>query len=304
MYEGGITDIFGITAGHAQDDAARTGCTAVLCPKGAVGGVDVRGGSPGTRETDLLRSENMVSHVHGIMLCGGSAFGLAAADGAMRYLEELGAGFDTGVARVPIVPAAVLFDLGNGRGDIRPDAAMGYAACLNASPEPLTQGRVGAGCGATVGKVLGPQGAMPGGLGTASITVGEATIAAIVAVNAVGDVVDYQSGRILAGARLPDGEFADVQRNLAALGSNHARHGANTTIGIVATDAALLKPQVNRLCMSAHDGYAMAIRPAHMPMDGDTVFGMSHGDKACDFALLCAAAGVVMARAIANAVST
>ncbi|MDD3243918.1 MAG: P1 family peptidase [Eubacteriales bacterium] len=302
MYSGSITDIRGILVGHAQDGAARTGCTAVLCPAGATAGVDVRGAAPGTRETDLLSSENTVQQVHGVMLCGGSAFGLAAADGAMRYLEEQGAGFDVGVARVPIVPAAVLFDLGVGDAHIRPDAAMGYEACANATVTPPWQGRRGAGCGATVGKAFGQEFAMPGGIGTASVTLGDTTVAAIVAVNAVGDVVDHRTGQIVAGARHPDGQWFDTAGTLLAGAQPQARAGANTTIGVVATNALLTKAQTNRLATCAQDGIAMAIRPAHLPMDGDTLFALSTGETRCEFALLCTAAAEAVARAIFNAV--
>lgn len=301
MYSGTLTQIPGILVGHAHNEKARTGCTVVLCPEGAVAGADVRGAAPGTRETDLLRSENTVQQVHGIALCGGSAFGLAAADGVMRYLEEQGAGFDVGVAKVPIVPAAVLFDLGTGDPRVRPDAAMGYAACQNATDAPVPQGRVGAGCGATVGKALGMKYAQNGGIGSASLRIGAATVAAVVAVNAVGDVVNYRTGRILAGARRADGSFADIQGNIGMLAENLAQNGQNTTIGVVATDAKLTKPQVNRLATVSQDGIAWAIRPSHTPMDGDTLFALSHGDRECDFSLLCAAAAEAVARAILNA---
>ncbi|MDD4797336.1 MAG: P1 family peptidase [Eubacteriales bacterium] len=302
MYSGTLTQIPGIRVGHAQNQAARTGVTVVLCADGAVAGVDVRGAAPGTRETDLLKSENTVQQVHGVALCGGSAFGLAAADGVMRYLEEQGAGFDVGVAKVPIVPAAVLFDLGVGDAAVRPDAAMGYAACQSAADTPVPQGRVGAGCGATVGKVLGPRYAQNGGVGSAAMTVGSATVAALVAVNAVGDVVDYRTGDIVAGARAQDGSFIRIQNILATLGQNMAQNGQNTTIGVVATDAKLTKPQANRLATAAQDGIAWAIRPSHTPMDGDTLFALCTGQQSCDFSLLCAAAAEVVARAILNAV--
>ncbi len=226
-----ITDVPGIKVGHAQDEEALTGCTVILCEAGAVGGVDQRGGAPGTRETDLLRPMHLVDKVHAVVLTGGSAFGLDAASGVVRYLEEQGVGFDAGVARVPIVPAAVLFDLDVGRADVRPDAAMGYQACLNASAGPPAEGNVGAGTGARVGNVLGIGQAMKAGIGTAGLEIAAGLIVgAIVAVNAFGDVVDPDSGRIVAGARSPQGGFADtlaVLRMLAGQMSGRGRRRAH-----------------------------------------------------------------------------
>ena len=303
MHQGNITDVRGIRAGHATEPIGRTGCTALVFEGGAVAGVDVRGAAPGTRETDLLKPGNTVENVHAILLCGGSAFGLDAASGAMRYLEERGIGFDTGVARVPIVPAAVLFDLAVGSPKARPDAAMGYAACENATDRPLAQGQVGAGCGATVGKALGSSATMAGGVGTASIQLPDGTtVAAVVAVNAFGDVVDYRSGAILAGVRLPDGTFPGTQALLVGGKLHDPRGGTNTTIGVVATDAALTKTEANRLATVAHDGLAWSIRPVHTGLDGDTLFAVSAGERHTEFNALCAAAVEVVARAVANAV--
>ena len=297
-----LTVIPGLTVGHWTNLEARTGCTVVLCgAEGAVCGVDVRGGAPGTRETDLLNPMNVVERAHAILLSGGSAFGLAAADGVMRFLEERGIGYETHVAKVPIVPTAILFDLGVGRADIRPDAAAGYAACLAASDAPVAQGRVGAGAGATVGKLLGPTGAMDGGVGSASLTLGDGVrVAALAAVNPAGDVID-EDGRILAGARWPDGSFADAEA-LVTGGSARASHLQHTTLVCVATDARLTKAEATRVAMMAHDGLARAIRPAHTMFDGDTVFALSLGEQAGNLSAIGAAAAVVTARAIRNAV--
>ncbi len=288
--------------GHAQDVDARTGCTVILCPQGGVAGVDQRGGAPGTRETDLLRPMHMVQQIHGLVLAGGSAFGLDAATGVMRYLAEQGAGFDTGVARVPIVPAAVLFDLAVGRADVRPDAEMGYAACEVATTGPVAEGRVGAGTGATVGKMLGMENASPGGLGTAMIRLGDLWIGAVVAVNPVGDVVDPATGRILAGARLPDGSgFADSLALLAQ--SAVSPFPANTVIGTILTNASLSKEEANKVAQMAQDGLARAIRPAHTMMDGDTIFALAAGEVPADVNLVGAFAAEVMAAAIVRSVS-
>ncbi|MFZ5974180.1 MAG: P1 family peptidase [Bacillota bacterium] len=304
MPKGGICDVAGIEVGHAQDGKARTGCTVILCRAGAVAGVDVRGGAPGTRETDLLRPGRLVEKVHAVVLAGGSAFGLDAAGGVMRYLEEKGIGFDVGVARVPIVPAAVIFDLGVGDPAVRPDAQMGYAACRNASRGNTEQGAVGAGCGATVGKALGPEYAMDGGIGTASVELqGGITVGAAVAVNALGDVIDPVSQAIIAGARNPDGiGFADSAQIIKA-GASKAAIGANTTIGVVATNARLGCAQANRLASVAHNGLAMCIRPCHTMLDGDTIFALSTGDAEADFNAVMQAAVEAVCMAVQNAVA-
>lgn len=301
IYEGTITDVAGLQAGHATDREAATGCTVILCPEGAVAGADVRGGAPGTRETDLLAPGRTVERVHAVLLTGGSAFGLDAAGGVMRYLEERGVGFDTGAARIPIVPAAVLYDLEVGRADRRPDWEMGYEACKCASAEPPEQGLVGAGTGATVGKLLGMAHAMPGGVGAASVKIGGVTVAALVAVNAVGNVVDHHTGRTLAGARV-NGAFTDPIA-LMLDGAGGAPAGVNTTIGIIATDGVLTGVQAARLACVAHDGLALSIRPVHTAMDGDTLFTLSTERVACDFNRICVAAVEAVARAVANAVT-
>lgn len=278
-----ITSVPGILVGHAQDVEALTGVTVILCPEAAVAGVDQRGGAPGTRETDLLRPMHLVQEIHAVALCGGSAFGLAAAQGVMRYLEARGAGYNTGVANVPIVPAAVVFDLGIGRADVRPTAEMGYQACLQASADILPEGNVGAGAGATVGKALGMQLAMKSGIGSASLEVLPGTIVgALAVVNAFGDVIE--DGQIIAGTRSPDGEaFADTLRVMQSMGSqpdqNSASKASNTVIGVVATNAWLTKEQINKVAQMAHDGLARSIRPAHTMWDGDTIFALSTGKQ-------------------------
>jgi L-aminopeptidase/D-esterase-like protein len=302
-----LTDVEGLAVGHFTHPARATGCSVVLCPAGAVAGIDVRGGAPGTRETDLLAPENLVERVHAVLLSGGSAFGLDAAGGVMRWLEERGHGYAVGAARVPIVPAAVLFDLWHGDLRVRPDAAAGYAACEAASSAKPAQGNVGAGAGATVGKLFGIERAMKGGIGTASIRVGAITVAALVAVNAIGDVIDPADGSLLAGARTgPDSRH--LLHTTAALqrGELPARlqAGSATTIGIIATDAQLDKAQCCKLAGMAHDGLARCINPAHTPHDGDTLFALATGNRgqAADLVLIGALAAEVTARAVVSAI--
>lgn len=282
-HEGHIGRVQGISVGHFSDSRRPTGCTVVLCPQGAVGGVDVRGAAPGTRETDLLHPSNLVQEVHGIMLAGGSAWGLDAATGAVRWLEEQGAGLNIGVGRIPLVPAAVLFDVMMGDMRIRPDAAAGYAACRNAGQDSGTgrpaEGSVGAGAGAVVGKVFGHERAMKGGIGTASFTVDGVTVGAIIACNALGDVFNPFNGELLAGARTADGLQLHGTRD-ALLAGEEPRPilaGSNTTIGVVATDAAITKAQAHRLAVVAHDGLARAINPVHTMSDGDSLFALGTG---------------------------
>ncbi len=284
-----ICDVAGILVGHETLTEAGTGCTVIVCDP-AVGAVDVRGGAPGTRETDLLDPRNMMQEVHAVLLTGGSAFGLDAASGVMRVLEERGVGFDVGVARVPIVPAAVLFDLGIGRADVRPDATAGMRAtlaALNAGAGPVAQGSVGAGTGAVVGRLAGPAFAMKGGIGSASVQLpGGHTLGALVAVNALGDVCDPQTGKIIAGARNPTGAgwFAEAQASVTSAQTTTAEAtpfpGAQTTLAVIATDAPFGKAELARLAMMAHDGLALAIRPTHTPLDGDVVFALSTAPRA------------------------
>ncbi len=298
-----LTAVPGIRVGHAGDPVGLTGCTVILCQAGAVAGVEQRGGAPGTRETDLLRPGQLIQQVHALLLAGGSAFGLAAADGVMRYLEERGVGYDTGVARVPIVPAAILFDLALGDPQARPDAAMGYAACQAATGEPVAEGNVGAGTGATLGKLLGPAQATKSGLGSAAIRLGgELVVGALVAANPLGDVIDPASGEILAGARLPgSGGWAD---SLALMGgaTDPSPTATNTLIGAVATNARLNKAQANKVAQMAQDGVARAVRPAHTTYDGDTLFALSTGGVEADVNLVGAYAAEVVAQAILRAV--
>jgi L-aminopeptidase/D-esterase-like protein len=310
-----ICDISGIRVGHAHDLDALTGCTVVLCEAGAVGGVDQRGGAPGTRETDALQPIHLIQNVHAVMLAGGSAFGLDAATGAVRYLEERGVGFNVQVARVPIVPSAILFDLGFGRADVRPDAQMGYQACQNASTDRPAEGNIGAGAGATVGKILGMGQAMKSGIGTASMAIGGGVVVgAIMAVNAFGDVIDPATGLILAGARPLQkgplniggkGQFADtlkVMKTLAGRAIAGFSSRGNTVIGVVATNARLNKEQVNKVAQMAHDGLARTIRPAHTMMDGDTIFALASGEHRSDVNIVGAFAAEVVASAILQAV--
>ena len=309
-----ITDVPGIRVGHAQDMDALTGCTVVLVEKGAVGGVDQRGGAPGTRETDLLRPLHMVQKVHAILLSGGSAFGLEAATGVMRYLEERKVGVNTGVVKVPIVPAAILYDLGIGKPDVRPDATMGYQACRNASAEKPAEGNAGAGAGATAGKILGIRQATKTGIGTASVEIGGGVIVgAIVAANPFTDVVDPASGKILAGTRpLPMGLITDKEavfvnslefmRTLAGRNILRLASLSHTVIGVVATNARLNKEEANKVAQMAQDGLARAIRPAHTMFDGDTLFALATGEKRADVNAVGAFAAEVVAQAIVNGV--
>jgi L-aminopeptidase/D-esterase-like protein len=276
-----ITDVAGIEVGHFTDSRRPTGCTVVLARGSAVGAIDVRGAAPGTRETDLLAPQNVVERVHGVLLAGGSAWGLDAAGGVMQWLDEQGIGLTVGPARLPLVPGAVLFDLPLGDQRIRPDAAAGYAACQAASRLTPAEGNVGAGAGAVVGKIFGIQRAMKGGIGSASVTVDGVTVGAIIACNALGDVVDPDSGRVIAGARTPDGlSLLDARR--ALLRGELPKPmlpGSNTTIGVIATDAVLTKMQAGRLATQGHDGLARAINPVHTLSDGDTLFALATGES-------------------------
>lgn len=291
-----ITDIRGIEVGHAQDDEALTGCTVIICREGAVAGVDVRGGAPGTRETDLMNPVNLVEKIHAVVLAGGSAFGLEAATGVMRYLEEQRIGFQTGEARVPIVPAAILYDLGVGRADVRPDAAMGYRAAAEASSNLPREGNVGVGTGASVGKMRGMPHAMKSGVGTCSMEVNGLIIGALVAVNAIGDVVDPQSGEQIAGLR--SGSSLEWMKNNPA----RPQIESNTVIGVIATNARLTKAGATKVAQMAHDGLARAIRPAHTMYDGDTIFALATGEREADISLVGACAVEVTAQAIVRAV--
>ena len=302
----GLTSVPGFKVGQAQDLDGLTGCTVVLCPPDTVGGVDQRGGAPGTRETDLLHPMHLVNMVNAVLLTGGSAFGLDAATGVMRFCEENKMGFNSGLANVPIVPAAVLFDLGIGDPKARPDAEMGYQACLNASAEEIQEGNFGAGTGATVGKILSPKMATKSGIGTACIDLGGGgKVAALVAVNAFGDVIDPENGEIIAGTRGIKG-YADTMKIMKSyVGKkvmNFASGPENTVIGVVATNAKLNKEQITRVAQMAHNGLARTIRPAFTLLDGDTVFALSAGKKEIDQNIVGAYAAVAYQEAILRAV--
>ena len=300
-----ITAVAGLEAGHYTDLEHATGCTVFLCRNGAVGGVDVRGGSPGTRETDLLRPVHRVDQVHAVVLSGGSAFGLDAASGVVAYLESHGIGFKIGSVVVPIVSSAILFDLGLISADVRPGPEEGGSACLAANHAPMTEGSVGAGTGATVAKLGGPGRAVKGGIGSAAITLATGhTVAAAVAVNAVGGIWDYTNGQILAGPRRAGGGFDDSVAMLLNDQANGPAGPVNTTIGLVATDTRISKEDANYLARLSHDGLAMVIRPCHTIRDGDTMFAMAtgHNQSAADLTALGAAAVEATAQAVLRAV--
>ncbi len=306
---GSITDVQGVQVGHFTDSRRPTGCTVLLFgEKGAIAGVDVRGAAPGTRETDLLNPINTVQEIHAIVLSGGSSFGLDTASGVMRYLDERHIGYKVGNVVVPIVPAAILFDLGVGDDSkIRPTADSGYKACQAATNGRVPEGNVGAGAGATIGKMFGMKQAMKSGLGSASIHVGNTgiVVGAIVAVNAVGDVIDPSTGKIIAGARKPDGSgFVDTMARIREGYNVRVDAGSNTTIGVVATNAALDKAQAAKVAQMAHDGLARTINPVHSPMDGDTIFAVATGavTTPVSHGAIGALAADVMAQAVLRAV--
>ena len=294
-----INEIQGFLIGNSEDYPKGTGCTVILSEKGSTPGVDVRGGAPGTRETDLIRSEEMIEKIHGLVLAGGSAYGLDAASGVMAYLEEREIGFDTGFAKVPIVPAAVLFDLGYKDPKRRPDQRMGYDACLNAHNRNYKDGSYGAGTGATVGKILGPDSSMKSGIGSYAVEIGNVKIGAIVAVNAFGTI--YEGDTPIAG---PHKENHILSTEELMIEGMEASFKGNTTIGCILTNADLTKSQANKLASMTHDGYARAIRPVHTMIDGDTVFVMATGEENFDFNLLSTLAPMVMERAIHRAVKS
>ncbi len=300
-----LTAVSGLKVGHFTLTERPTGCTVVLAGDGVVAGVDVRGAAPGTRDTELLAPENVVDKVHAIVLSGGSAFGLDAASGVMRWLEEHKIGFPFGGARVPIVPAAILFDLGVGDPSIRPTADCGYRAAAAATNARVTEGSIGAGAGATVGKLRGMAHAMKGGVGSAAVELDSGLIvAALVAVNSVGDVVDPATGQVVAGARADDGTFADARRLLRAGLRDSGKPGEQTTLAVVATNAALTKTQATKVAQMAHDGFARAIYPIHTQVDGDTVFALATGTHSAppNMLLIGSLAADVTAQAIVRAV--
>jgi len=304
--EGGITAVEGIRVGHASDFTACTGCTVILCEAGAVAGVDVRGWASGTRELDALAPQHLVTEIHGLLLAGGSAFGLEAAAGVMRYLEERGIGFDVGVTRVPIVPGAILFDLGIGDFRVRPDAAMGYRACEAAVRGKVEEGSVGVGTGATVGKLFGVRHAMKGGVGTASIELkGGLRVGALAAVNAFGDVRDRATGAILAGARDPDtGKLADTVAQMKQGRSRRAFYVQSTTLAVIATNARLTKAEAILVARMGQGGLTRMIAPVHTAFDGDVLFALATGDVEGDVNLVGQAGAETVAEAVLRAVKT
>lgn len=294
-----INEIEAFLIGNSEDQEGGTGCTVIIAENGAVPGVDVRGGAPGTRETDLIRSEEMIQEVNALLLSGGSAYGLDAASGVMKYLEEKGMGFDTGFAKVPIVPAAVLFDLGYKDPLRRPDKEMGYEACTNAYARNYKDGSHGAGTGATVGKILGPASSMKSGIGSYAVEIGSLKIGALVAVNAFGTV--YEGENALAGP-LKDMVVQSTEEMLFQ--GLEAGFRGNTTIGCILTNAKLDKSQANKIATMSHDGYARAIRPVHTMVDGDTIFVMAKGEEICDLNILGSLSAMVMEKAIHAAVKS
>lgn len=303
MYSGYITDIEGIKVGHSTSEEGMTGCTVVICEEGATGGVDVRGSAPGTRETDLFRPEKTVDRVHAIVLSGGSAFGLDASSGVMKYLEEQSIGFDVGVTKVPIVASAVIFDLNIGDYRIRPDFIMGYEAAKSATTRENRQGNIGCGMGATVGKIMGPKNVMKSGLGSATIEVGELKVSALVSVNSFGDVYDYRTNEQIAGVY----DYSrDIMLNTYEIMKNRDSDIGfsiqNTTIGIIATNAILNKAQAYKISQMAHNGFARSIDPIHTMVDGDTIFTMSTNKIEADINLVGSIAAEVMSQAISNAI--
>jgi L-aminopeptidase/D-esterase-like protein len=306
MREISFSDIKGIKIGNFQDLNGPTGCTVVICEEGASAGVDVRGGAPGTRETDLLNPVNLVDKIHAVTLAGGSAFGLDASGGVMKYLEEKNVGFDVKVTKVPIVCSAVLFDLAIGKHSIRPDKLMGYKACENAELNECKEGNVGAGTGATVGKVLGSEYSMKGGLGCYAIQVGELQVGACIAVNCFGDIIDPSTGQIIAGALKEDKKtFADTEATMISRYSEKKNlFSGNTTIGVVATNGKFTKSEMNKIASMSHNGYARTMRPAHSMVDGDTIFTMATGKIEADINVVGLLAARVVEQAVLRAVKS
>jgi L-aminopeptidase/D-esterase-like protein len=301
-----LNEIDGINIGNAQSLKGQTGCTVIICKDGATAGVDVRGGSPGTRETDLLDPVNFVDRIHAVILSGGSAFGLDAAGGVMQYLEEKNVGFDVTVTKVPIVCSAVLFDLVVGDYRIRPDKSMGYEACKNSEINVCKNGNIGAGTGATIGKILGPEHSMKGGLGTYAVQVGDLKIGAVVAVNCLGDIIDPKNGKIIAGALKEDGRsFANTQQiMLNRYNEKRNLFSGNTTIGTVITNGKFNKSEMNKIASMAHNGYGRTMRPAHSVFDGDTIFTMATDEVDADISTVGFLAAEVMEKAIIRAVKS
>ncbi|MEG0856612.1 MAG: P1 family peptidase [Terrisporobacter sp.] len=303
MKEIEFTAIDGIKVGHMQDEEAATGCSVIICENGATSGVDVRGGSPATRETDLLNPVNMVQQIHAIVLSGGSAYGLDSCSGVMKYLEEKDIGFDVQVAKVPIVCGACLFDLVIGSPKVRPDLEMGYKAAQNANNTSYPNGNIGAGCGATVGKYLGPEFSMKGGLGTYAIQVGDLQVGAIVAVNCLGDVIDPEDNNKILAGMIKENKFMDTEKIM--ISNYHDRtnlFSGNTTIGAIVTNAKFDKSEITKIASMTHNGYGRTMRPAHSIYDGDTIFAMSTGDVEADLSVVGMLAANVMEKAVVQAI--
>jgi L-aminopeptidase/D-esterase-like protein len=297
-----LCDVPDLRIGHAHDEKARTGCTVILPDRPAMAGVDVRGSAPGSREIESLKPVRLVQEIHGLLLTGGSAFGLDASGGVQKYLEERGIGYDVQVAKVPIVPAAVIFDLATGNPKVRPSAEMAYRACMEASATESRMGLVGVGCGATVGKIRGHEHCMLGGVGMASWKNGNLAVGALIVVNTLGDVIDPQSGKVIAGAKSDDGSFVNTQEYLKAHPLSPFKTWGNTTLAVVATNAAFKKEAITKIAEMAQDGLARAIRPSHTPFDGDMVFSLSVGDEQADVMAIGAIAAELVTEAIVQAV--
>lgn len=303
MYPGYITDVKGIKVGHYQSEEGMTGCSVIICEEGATGGVDVRGSAPGTRETDLFKAEKMVDKVHAVVLSGGSAFGLDAASGVMKYLEEKEIGFDVGVTKVPIVSSAVIFDLNIGDYRIRPDFNMGYMAAKMANTDNNLQGNVGCGMGATVGKILGPDNAMKSGLGSATVKVGQLIVSAMVAVNSFGDIYDFRDNKQIAGVYdYENNKLLNTVEIMKEKNKEIEFNVKNTTIGIITTNAILTKAEANKISQMAHNGFARTINPIHTMVDGDTIFTMGTNEVKADINLIGTLASEAMGKAVVNGV--
>lgn len=305
MREIQFTEIDGIKLGHMQDEENATGCSVIICENAATAGVDVRGGSPATRETDLLDPVNMVQQIHAVVLSGGSAFGLDSCSGVAKYLEENDIGFDVQVAKVPIVCGACLFDLVIGSPKVRPDLEMGYKAAQNANEEECPNGNVGAGCGATVGKYLGPQFSMKGGLGTYAVQVGDLQVGAIVAVNCLGDVIDPDDNNKILAGMLKDDKFMDTEKVMISNYDDKTNlFSGNTTIGAIVTNGKFTKAEINKIASMTHNGYGRTMRPAHSIYDGDTIFALSTGDVEADLSVVGMLAADVMGKAVVRAIKS
>lgn len=301
LYSGYITDVEGIKVGHYEDLENLTGCSVIICEEGATGGIDVRGSAPGTRETDLFQDKKTVDKIHSVVLSGGSAFGLDASSGVMKYLEEKNVGFDTGIIKVPIVSSAVIFDLGLGNPHIRPDLNMGYLASKNSNNKDYSQGNVGAGAGASVGKILGKKFSMKSGLGSASVILGDLVVSAMVVVNAVGDVYNLKGKKIAGVYDYENSKFLDSIEIMKS-GYINTLEGVNTTIGVVATNAILTKGQSNKVAEMAHNALAKRIMPVHTTFDGDTVFSLSTNKVEADVNLVGTLGIEAMEKAIVNSI--